>query len=200
MPFTLAIVAVVFSWTWFFEQRAPTRAVVIVAFVVVALAVWHDARQRRWGFDWRALWPGFVRALIVTLPAIAILLAAGALMGTLHDRRDFLGTLGALLWWGLAQQWVLQTVVLSEAQRATSRRAGIWIAAAIFGAIHLPNPFLAAVTFGGALLWCGIYDRRPNVLPLGLSHALGTLAILHAFDADITGRLRIGLSYMMLGR
>ena len=141
-----------------------------------------------------------VAASFFIFGAIAIVLAAGALMGTLHDRRDFFGSLGALLWWGLAQQWVLQTVVLSEAQRATSRRLGIWIAAAIFGAIHLPNPFLAAVTFAGALLWCRIYDRCPNILPLAASHALGTLAILHAFDAEITGRLRIGLSYLMLAR
>jgi membrane protease YdiL (CAAX protease family) len=200
MPFTVAILAVVSSWTWFFEQRAPGRVVIGVGLAVVALAAWHDARRRRWGFDWRALWPGLARVLIVTVPAIAIILGAGALLGTLHDRRDFLGSVASLAWWGLAQQWVLQTVVLSEAQRATSRRSGVWIAAAIFGAIHLPNPFLAAVTFAGALLWCGVYDRHPNVLPLGLSHAVGTLAVLHAFDAEITGRLRIGLSYLMLDR
>ncbi len=200
MPFTLAILAVVFSWTWFFEQRAPGRVVLVVGLAVIALTVWHDARHRAWGLDWRALGPGLARVLIVTVPAIALILGAGAVIGTLHDRRDFLGSLAALAWWGLAQQWVLQTVVLPEAQRVTSRRSGVWIAAAIFAAIHLPNPFLAAVTFAGALLWCRIYDRCPNILPLALSHALGTLAILHAFGPDLTGRLRIGLSYLMLGR
>jgi hypothetical protein len=45
-------------------------------------------------------------------------------------------------------------------------------------------------------LWCRIYDRFPNILPLAASHALGTLAILYAFDGDSTGRLRIGLSYL----
>jgi len=56
------------------------------------------------------------------------------------------------------------------------------------------------VTFAGALLWCGIYSRHPNILPLAFSHGLGTLAILHAFSPEITGRLRIGLSYLMLDR
>lgn len=200
MPVTLAILAVVFSWTWFFEQRAPGRAVVVVGLIAIALAAWHDARRGEWGFDWRAFLPGLARVLIVTLPAVAIILGAGAVLDTLHDRRDFLGSLSALTWWALAQQWVLQTVVLSEAQRATSRRTGVWVAAAIFAAIHLPNPFLSAVTFFGALLWCRIYDRYPNIVPLALSHALGTLAILYAFDGDITGRLRIGLSYLMLDR
>ena len=198
MPFTLAIVAAVLSWTWYFEQHAPIEAVAVVAGAVIVLTIWHDVKHRSWGFDWRAFWPGLVRVLIVTLPAVALIVAAGAAMDTLHDRRDFLGSLAALAWWGLAQQWVLQTVLLSEAQRWTSRPAGIGIAAAIFGAIHLPNPFLSAVTFLGGLLWCRIYDRYPNILPLALSHGLGTLAILHAFDADITGRLRIGLSYLRL--
>jgi membrane protease YdiL (CAAX protease family) len=198
VPFTIAILAVLFSWTWFLEQRAPGQAVSIVGFLVIALTTWHDARRRAWGLAWRALWPGFWRVLIVTLPAVALIVAAGAALGTLHDRRDFLGSLIPLAVWGLAQQWVLQTVILAEAQRATSPRTGVWIAAAIFGAVHLPNPFLAAVTFVGALLWCGVYTRYPNILPLAFSHGLGTLAILHAFSPDITGRLRIGLSYLML--
>ena len=101
--------------------------------------------------------------------------------------------------WGAAQQWVLQTVVLREAQRAWSRRAGVVIAALLFGAVHLPNPFLASITAGAALVWCWIYDRYPNVFPLAISHALGTLAILYAFDEGITGRLRIGASYLRLG-
>jgi membrane protease YdiL (CAAX protease family) len=171
-----------------------------VGLAVIALTVWHDARHRAWGLDWRAFWPGLWRVLIVTVPAVAMIVGAGAVLETLRDRRDFLGSLAPLALWGLSQQWVLQTVVLSEAQRVTSRRSGIWIAAAIFGAIHLPNPFLSAVTFAGGLLWCGIYSRYPNILPLALSHALGTLAILHAFSPEITGRLRIGLSYLMLGR
>jgi membrane protease YdiL (CAAX protease family) len=185
MPFTLAILAVVSSWTWFLEQRAPGRGVIAIGLVVVALTTWHDARHRAWGFDWRAFWPALWRVLAVTLAAGLVMLAAGAVLETLHDRRDFLGSLVPLIAWALAQQWVLQSVILAEAQRATSRQTGVWITAAIFGAIHLPNPLLSAVTFGGGLLWCGIYTRYPNILPLALSQALGTLAILHSFSPAI---------------
>jgi membrane protease YdiL (CAAX protease family) len=136
--------------------------------------------------------------MIMTLIAVAVIIVAGAALESLHDRRNFLGTFAPLVVWGLAQQWVLQTVVLAEAQRRFSRRTGIWIAAAIFGAIHLPNPFLATVTFAGGVLWGRLYDRYPNVLPLAISHALATLAILHAFSPEVTGRLRIGLSYLRL--
>jgi hypothetical protein len=128
-----------------------------------------------------------------------VMLAIGAAIGTLYDRRDFLGNLAPLIPWGCAQQWVLQTVVLREAQRATSRKAGVVVAALLFGAVHLPNPFLSSMTAAAALLWCWLYDRYPNIIPLALSHALGTLAVRYAFDDSITGRLRIGAGYLRLG-
>lgn len=200
MPFTLSILATLLAYTWFFEPRLPRDAVYAPGAIMVALALWHDARWREWGLSPRALLPALRAAAWFTIPAAAALLAAGAAAGTLHDRRDFLGSLLLLTVWGGAQQWILQTVVLREAQRATSRPAGIALAALLFGAVHLPNPFLTAATTVGAVAWCAIYDRHPNILPLALSHALGTLAVLYAFDDATTGRLRIGLSYLALDR
>ena len=199
MTNTFAIVAAVLLQVWFLEERYPREIVFLPAGLIIALTIRHDWRRGEWGFDWRALWPGLIRALTVTVVLCLVILAAGAMIGTLHDRRDFLGSLAPLIPWGGAQQWILQTVVLREAQRATSRNTGIVIAALLFGAVHLPNPFLAPVTAAAALFWCRLYDRYPNIIPLALSHALGTLAVLYAFDDTITGRLRIGAGYLRLG-
>ena len=100
--------------------------------------------------------------------------------------------------WGLGQQFALHTVFLRESQATVGRTPGIVLAAALFAALHLPNPFLSAMTFAGALAWCWIYDRRPNLLPLALSHALLTLAILCAFNEALTGHLRVGAAYLRL--
>jgi membrane protease YdiL (CAAX protease family) len=200
MPFSAAIVVAVLLYTWFVEGHVAGSFVYVPGALVVMLTVWHDLRYREWGFSWRALGPGLRISLAVTLVLALLILAAGAAKGTLHDRRDFLGHLAGLFVWGGAQQWVLQTVVLREAQRSTSRNAGIFIAALLFGAVHLPNPFLTVVTFTGALFWCWLYNRHPNIVPLALSHALGTLAMLYAFDDAITGRLRIGASFLRLDR
>lgn len=198
MPFSLAIVGLVVLWTWWLERRLPEAAVAVIVAAILVLAIWHNARRGEWGLDWRAFVPGIGRALMVTAVGAALILAAGMALDTLHDRRDALGSLGPLILWGAAQQWILQTVLLREAQRVSSRRGGMFVAAALFGALHLPNPFLAPLTSVAALFWCRIYDRFPNVIPVGLSHAVGTLAILYAFDADITGRLRVGMSYLAL--
>ena len=55
---------------------------------------------------------------------------------------------------------------------------------------------VSTITLVGALGWCAIYDRYPNIVPLALSHACGTLAILYAFDDTITGGLRIGHAFL----
>lgn len=199
MPFTLAILAAILSYVWFFDHRLPRGFVNVPISLVAALGIWHSTQTGEWGFDRRALLPSLRVVALMTIPAVVTILVAGAWLGTLHDRRDFLGSLGGLVVWGGAQQWILQTVVLRETQRATSPGWGVLLAAALFAAVHLPNPFLALVTFVGGLGWCAIYQRYPNILPLALSHGLGTLAILYAFDPALTGRLRIGYSYLLLG-
>jgi membrane protease YdiL (CAAX protease family) len=196
VTFTLAILGVILSYTWFLAPRFPGQAERVPIAIVVVLAVWHDVLHREWGFDWRALARGLGAAALFTIPIVLVLVTAGAAAGTLHDRRDFLGTLGILVLWGGAQQWILQTVILREAQRATGRRRGVIVAALLFAAVHLPNPMLSMVVFAGALGWCTIYDRYSNIVPLALSHAVGTLAILYAFDDRITGGLRIGYAFL----
>jgi len=195
MPFTVAILGVVLSYVWILEPRLPSSWVAAPVIVVLGLGVWKAVRSGDWGVRFDALLSAFRATAIFTAAIVAIIGVAGAAAGTLHDRRDFFGNLLALVVWGGGQQWVLQTVLLREAQGVTSRRAAIVVAAALFAALHLPNPFLTTMTFIGALGWCAIYDRHPNVIPLALSHAIATLAILYAFDDAMTGRLRIGPAY-----
>ena len=60
---------------------------------------------------------------------------------------------------------------------------------------HLPNPFLVIVTFAGGLVWCAIYSKHPNIVPLALSHAAATVTILLSFPPTVTGGLRTGWRY-----
>jgi membrane protease YdiL (CAAX protease family) len=200
VPFTFTIFGVILLYVWILEPRLPGALVSVPVALVIAAGLWKALRTHEWGLAPRAVVPATGATALFTLPMVAVLLAWGAVLGTLHDRDDFLGNLAGLVVWGAAQQWILQTVVLREAQGTTSRRAGVIVAATLFAVLHLPNPFLATVTFIGALGWCAIYDRYPNIVPLGFSHAIATLAILYAFDDRITGRLRIGYSYLMLNR
>ncbi len=166
--------------------------------LVLALCVWRAVLTREWGLGPSALWPASIRAAVFTAAAVLLLYVVASSLGSAHPRGHGARDLVFLLPWAAAQQFALQTVLLREAQDAFSRRAGVPAAAAGFGLLHLPNPFLTLVTLVAAAAWCWIYDRHPNWLPMALSHALCTLAILCWLDRSVTGGLRIGYAWLQL--
>jgi membrane protease YdiL (CAAX protease family) len=196
MPFTLTIFATILLYVWVLEPKGTPVA--LPGGVLLAATLLNNLVSGEWGLSPRALLPASRATALFTLPAVLAVLGVGAAIGTLHDRTDFLGNFTELFPWGAAQQWMLQTVVLREVRRRLPPRAAIGAAAVLFALVHAPNVFLMLMTGIGALGWCAIYSRYPNFLPLAVSHALATLALLYAFDDDITGRLRIGESYLRL--
>jgi len=184
------------SFTWVLAPIAPRWATAGAAALVLGFAGWRAIRTGEWGITRAALLPALGWSAALTGAGALAISLAGSVLGTWHDRGDLWANLVVLIPWGLGQQFVLHTVFLREAQATVSRPGGIWLAALMFAMLHLPNPFLTVMTGIGALAWCFIYDRYPNLLPLALSHALLTLAILYAFDDAITGRLRVGLAYL----
>ena len=185
--FSAAIVAIVLEYTWVLAPIAPRWTASAAGALVVALAIARALKTGEWGLRASAFPSALWRALTFTAAAALVLAAVGTQLGTWHDRRLSAGEFAVLFLWGLGQQFALQTVLLRETT--------VLAAALIFAALHLPNPFLTAVTFAGALAWCWIYSRYASILPLALSHALLTIAILHAFDDRITGGLRVGVSF-----
>jgi membrane protease YdiL (CAAX protease family) len=196
VPFTLTVLATILLYAWILEPQGVPVAV--PGAIVVLVTAWNGLASGVWGLSVTALAPAARAAAVFTVLAVLVVLGAGVALGTLHDRGSLIRDLVALVPWGGAQQWVLQTVVLREVRRHAPPRISIGIAAALFALVHVPNPFLMLMTFAGALGWCGIFTRYPNILPLALSHAIGTLALLYAFDNDLSGRLRIGQAYLRL--
>jgi membrane protease YdiL (CAAX protease family) len=196
VTFSLCILSVVLIFTWVLAPDAPQWATAGAVVLVLALAVWRAVRTGEWGAQRGAFRPALGWSAAVTGAGALGIYLAGSRLGTWHDRGDLWINLAALIPWGLGQQFALHTVFLREAQATVGRPGGVLLAALMFAILHLPNPFLTAMTGLGAIAWCWIYDRHPNLLPLALSHALLTLAILYAFDDAMTGRLRIGAAYL----
>ncbi len=198
MPYTLALVAIVLGYTWvadpLVDVRGAWRALPVT--LVLAVCVAHNLKHGDWGFSRRAFLPGLGWSMALTMPIAVALWFIGHALGPAPVRQapplDFL----YVMVWGGCQQLVLQTVVLREAQGAAPKPAALF-AAAIFAALHLPNPFLAIVTFVGGMAWCWIYSRHPNIIPLTLSHAVATVVILMSFDPSVTGGLRTGWRFLI---
>lgn len=196
MRYTLAIVALILGYTWVADPLVdvPGPWIVLPVVIVIALCIAHNRASGDWGFSGRAFIPALLWSIALTVPLVAALWVIGHAMGPAPIRRAPLLDFLYVIVWGGAQQFVLQTVVLRDSQ-AVAGRGAVLLAAAIFASLHLPNPFLVIVTFTGGLAWCWIYARQPNILPLALSHAVATVAILMSFDPSVTAGLRTGWHY-----
>lgn len=194
--FSFLIAAIVLTDTWLLAPVGPRATAVVAVLLVVGTALLRAFKSGEWGLHRAAFLPSLWRTAAMTTVAAAAIAIAGSRAGTWHDPHDGWSRFAVLVPWGLGQQFALQTVFLRDAQRLAGKSGGILMAATVFAALHAPNPFLTAATFVGALAWCWVYDRHPNLLPLAVSHAVLTLAILYAFDNDTIGGLRVGAAYL----
>lgn len=202
--FAVTLVASTLLYLWpgvyFFGHRHWLGTAVIGANLLLCLEYHrrYSADLRDWGFSWTDFFPALRLVLLFTPPVLLLIVFTGLQLGSLVGRdyptQDLLG----LFLWALAQQFALQTLLLRELRRRLSRPRAVVLAAGIFALLHLPNPFLLLLTFGGALLWCWVFSRHPNLLPLALSHSLCTLLILASLSGRLTGSLRVGYSYLLL--
>lgn len=142
--------------------------------------------------------PALREALAVIAPALVLAVAAGALLGGgvhLDARRTAL----AFLWgypWALFQQYGLQCVIGRRLQAVIPDPAGHdVVSAAIFAALHLPNPFLTSVTFGAGYCFCALFRRHPNLFALALAHTLASTVLYHALPPAISHFMRVGPGY-----
>jgi len=90
------------------------------------------------------------------------------------------GVVQAFIFFGFVQTRVRTMIPLPPAPGSVQRHRLLvaLVTAGIFAVFHLPNLPLMGVVFATGLCWAWIFYKRPNVLLLGVSHAvLGT--ILH---------------------
>ena len=113
-----------------------------------------------------------------------------------HVGRPIAGQLILGFGWGLVQQYVLQGFINRRAQI-------IWgpgwlsalVVAILFGGLHLPNPWLAFVTFAGGAIWAAVYQKAPNLFALAVSHSVMTWILVSTLPASALNHLRIGFKY-----
>lgn len=102
----------------------------------------------------------------------------------------------ALPLWALFQQYALNGFINRRAELAFGKGLkSIFLVAAVFALLHLPNPFLAAVTFVAGLIWAAVYQRQPNLLALALSHTVTSMALALSLSPGLLNSLRVGFKY-----
>lgn len=97
--------------------------------------------------------------------------------------------------WGLAQQYLLQAFMLRRFRLAlASETAAVALTACVFAALHAPNWSLVAATGIAAVVWCRLFLRHGNLIPLAVSH--GVLAVVLYYAWPWTAGLTVGPGYL----
>jgi membrane protease YdiL (CAAX protease family) len=168
---------------------------VLVGVMLLASPWLHGDSRERMGLRLDNFWKALAAALPVTLIAASVALLAGYFLGSIDPPEDLALELVYYFAWAAAQQYALQSVVLLRLEDAGLRGPATPAAAALFSAVHVPNPGLTILTFLGGLLWCSTFRRNPNLAAVALSHAVLAVAIASGLPPEVTGGYRIGPAY-----
>lgn len=150
--------------------------------------------------------------LLLALPTVlfsAIFLAIGYFTQSFHRTSNFWTNVSFLPLWGLTQQFILQGFIYrrmrfllvdeTAADEDQSRRVNfaIMATAVIFALAHAPNLMLTIFTLIGALIWSWVYERAPNLLALGLSHAMMSLMVMTCLPSWLLPSLSVGYKHFL---
>ena len=197
----LAFVALVILYIWVIQ---PTRndwiripfitVIVLIPFVSNYL---HGDRLRDLGLRFDNFWRSASEVGLATLIGGVVLVAIGLLAGQAPASRP--GIVRAVLlypFWGLAQQYAMQSFTFRRLREASERPLiAALLAASLFGVAHYPNMALVLATAVGGFAWCLLFQRHPNLFTLALSQGWLAVLLRASWPAEWLHNLRIGPTF-----
>ncbi len=134
--------------------------------------------------------------LLPTAVTVLVLVATGWFMSHSIFAGHFRARYFSLPLWALFQQYALNGFINRRAQLALGKGLkSIALVAVVFALLHLPNPLLAIVTLIGGLIWAAVYQRKPNLFALALSHTLVSITLALTISPNLLNSLRVGFKY-----
>lgn len=186
----------IFSYLWwgrfeYYGQAFLTLTYLGAAASILASHLYFRDSRRKVGLRLDNLSLAFQKAWRPTLGLAALIFAWGFWKGRFQPSLDQIPFI--YIPWAVLQQYILQAFLLRRFQSLTaSPSASVGATAALFSLFHLPNYPLMLASFCGALAWCWIFTRAPNLPVLSLSHALLGLLLSGFFKFDGMEQFRVG--------
>jgi membrane protease YdiL (CAAX protease family) len=134
--------------------------------------------------------------LLPTIVAVLVIVAIGWFTTHAIFAGHFRARYLSLPLWALFQQYALNGFINRRAQFVFGKGLkSIALVAVIFALLHLPNPLLAVATLVGGFVWAAVYQRRPNLFALALSHAVLSITLALNLPPNLLNSLRVGFKY-----
>ena len=210
-----SVLASIFLTVWVMIPLRPEPRWLIAAPGLFAVALILNSQRIRGerlgdlGLSGRNFAKAFRLVALPTLIAASVILTIGYATNSFHRTSHFWTNVLFLPVWAITQQYVLQAFIYrrirgllvtdfasSNEQRQQIRWA-IWTTAALFSLAHLPNLMLMVLTLLGGLMWSWVYERAPNLLALGLSHATLSFLLMTSVPDWLLPSLSVGYKHFL---
>lgn len=210
-----SVIASVFLTTWVLIPLQPEPRWLVALPGLFAAALMLNSQRVRGerfgdiGLSTRNFGAALRLLALPTLAACGAIAALGFVTSSFHLTSHFWTNLLVLPVWAVIQQYVLQAFIYrrmrwllvaesaSPDERRRQARWAILATAAIFSLTHLPNLMLMVLTLLGGLLWSWVYERAPNLLALGLSHAVISLMLMTSIPAWLLPSMSVGYKHFL---
>ncbi len=211
----VSVLASVFLTTWVMIPLQPEPRWLIAApglFAVGLIVNSQRARGERLhdlGLTGRNFGKALRLIALPTLAAAAVIVTLGYITNSFHRTSHFWTNMLFLPVWAITQQYVLQAfiyrrirglLVAESAPLNEQRRQVRWAilaTAVLFSLAHLPNLMLMVLTLIGGLIWSWVYERAPNLLALGLSHATLSFLLMTSAPDWLLPSLSVGYKHFL---
>jgi hypothetical protein len=127
---------------------------------------------RTWGFRRDTLGRCGAEASLVGAAALALIVPFAVWRGHFPPPPSFWVIAALYPVWGLAQQFLLNALLVRNLRPFLGAPATVAVGAALFSLAHAPDWPLMGLTFAIALPWVWIYLRHPNLWVLGIWHGI----------------------------
>ena len=139
-------------------------------------------------------------ALVALLPAVVYGLAKGILLPEVAHW-NALRYFGGYLVWCTFQQYLTQSFFHTRLMRIVeNRHVSSALVGVMFGAAHIPNPILMAVTTLGGFVLAEVFARHRNIWPLALAQAVCGALLAALVPASMIHHMRVGPGYFFFGQ
>lgn len=99
--------------------------------------------------------------------------------------------------WALVQEFILQSIFFLRFESMLGSMRAVLYTASLYALAHVPSPVLTILSFTGGLIFCELFRRYRNILPLGIIHAALGLTIASNFPDKWLHHMRVGIAYLI---
>lgn len=198
----LVVYAGILLYIWRWQFTHPLAWMPLLAAVLLSHLIHRDSL--------RTLGLGqadFMKSARLILPLALLILAPVTACGFISGRLSFemlrlnaLGSIGSYAVWCCFQQYLAQSFFHTRLASVVQNRHHSSLAIGLmFGAAHIPNPILVAVTAVGGFVLAEVFARQRNIWPLALAQAAAGLLLAALVPAGFIHNMRVGPGYYFYG-